>query len=694
MLIKKIKDVAKKFFGGTGEIAEAGGMRAWITMAGRELRPEERNGFEAAAVRAIVNAACNGEIRLNNADGSNIPYERKGVNPLLDLLYQPCPAFNENIFKQIIVSQALVFGNIFLLKDARDSQGRPTRLIPIPQPCIEPLFDTYGFPYAYKVNTIAGSFTAPKEDIIHIYEGNALSLFWGQSRMLRCAIDSQIMNSAKVFNLSFFRNGASVGGIISYPENVRLNEQEIQEMLAYFNDQHQGSEKAHRTAILQKGGKFESFKTSHKDMEYGEGLKFHQQQILSIAGVPPALVGLFEFAPQFNTKEQQKIFYETNVIPLMRLVADALSEELVPEFYKNEEVYVNYDFSKVKALEPDWNALADAALKLSQKWPLNEVRDVLGLPFKDVEGGDEPPSPVLSAFGLNAQVQDTKALESKKVRLFRPSPAQMKRHKAQKIVFIEEQGEVMRKSIESHFALQADLVKNYLSDLDKEFNYNACFGSMVEQRDLLLAVKVPAIAEIFTAATEFEQAYLQSLKPEKDYKFRSKKDMASRVEQWAKIHAFKWADSIEDTTFKRIDRIITLGKEQGMSNRDINNIILQFFSEEGYEPSVLTPNENDANISILDRVKTIVQTETRATISEAQLEAFRSTPFVNGKGWLTTMGVSDHHEGHLEMDGQEVGVDEEFINPITNQRTQAPSQFGTADQDINCLCDNYPIVID
>ena len=89
-----------------------------------------------------------------------------------------------------------------------------------------------------------------------------------------------------------------------------------------------------------------------------------------------------------------------------------------------------------------------------------------------------------------------------------------------------------------------------------------------------------------------------------------------------------------------------------------------------------------------------MQTETRATISEAQLEAFRSTPFVNGKGWLTTMGVSDHHEGHLEMDGQEVGVDEEFINPITNQRTQAPSQFGTADQDINCLCDNYPIVID
>ena len=89
-----------------------------------------------------------------------------------------------------------------------------------------------------------------------------------------------------------------------------------------------------------------------------------------------------------------------------------------------------------------------------------------------------------------------------------------------------------------------------------------------------------------------------------------------------------------------------------------------------------------------------MQTETLATISEAQLEGYRSTPFVNGKGWITTMGVSDHHEGHLEMDGQEVRMEEDFTNPVTGQKTQAPGQFGTADQDINCLCDTYPIVLD
>lgn len=711
--IKKIQNVAKKLLGLEETGTETSSYyRTWVNLSGGngKMSQEEKNGFATATVRAIVSACCNGEIQLKTSDGSVINYDKKGKNPLLDLLYRPNPYFNENIFKQIIVSQLLYWGNVYILKDARDSQGRPTRLIPIPKPNISPMLDYNGYPYAYKIATTQGGFIAPKEDIIHIYEGNANDLFIGHSRMKRCQIDSDIMNEAKGFNLSFFRNGASVGGVITFPEGQRVNADEAQELLAHFNDQHQGSIKAHRTAILQKGGKFESFGTTHKDMDYSEGLKYHQQQILSIAGVPPAMVGLFEFAPQFNTKEQQKIFYEANIIPLMRLFADAFSEELVPDFIKDESVYITYDFSKVKALEPDWNILADAVLKLAQKFPLNEVKNALGLPFNDVEGGDEPPSPILNAFsGLNIgnlsspkqdvkDIKDIKEIkDAKKVRTIRPTPAQIKRHKLNKAILIEQQGEIMRGSIENHFNRQMTQVKAYISklnDTETLFDYNACFGSINEQVKILLVEKVPAMAQIFSAGIKYEQEYLQSLAPNKDYNFTDKKSMQDRVQHWAELNALKWAESIEKTTFDRIDRIIKLGLDAGMSNKQINNIILQFFSAEGYEPTTLTENENGARISILDRVKTIVATETRNTISEAQLEAFNSTHFVNGKGWITTMGIADHHEGHLEMDGQEVLVNDYFINPITQQRTQAPGQFGTADQDINCLCDLYPIVID
>lgn len=687
-MLKTIKNYARKFFGGLGETRSG-----WITLAGENLRAEERGGFANATVRAIVNGACNGELQLKQSDGSVIEYVRKGENPLLDVLYQPTPYFNENIFKQIIVSQFLVYGNVFILKDARDSQRRPTRLIPIPKPCVMPMLDKYGYPYAYSINTISGSFVAPKEDIIHVYEGNAENLFWGQSRLLRCKLDNDTMDAAKVFNLAFFRNGASVGGQIVYPEGARVTDQEAQEMLRFFNDQNQGSEKAHRTAFFTKGGKYESFKSSHKDMEFAEGQRFAMQQIYSQMGVPPAIVGLFEHAPQFNTKEQQKMFYETNIMPLMRLFADAFSEELVPEFYKDESVYVWYDFGKVKALEPDWEAKARAVQLLAPYYPINEITKVLDLPFSELPGGDEPPSPILSAFGLNAPKADTKSV--KRVRTIRPTPSQIKRHKADKLALIETQGKVMAKSIESHFKMQGELVAAWVkANEDTLFDYNACFGSRKDQESALLLVKVPAMAEIYQAGVEFETAYLQSLAPKKDYKFISKKAMQDRVQYWAEQHALLWAGSIEETTLKRIDSIIKYGTQKGMSNREINNIVLQFFSEEGYEPTELTENVSGAKVSIFDRVGTIVQTETRATISEAQLETYRATPYVTGKGWITTMGISDHHEGHLEMDGQEVGINEKFYNAEANCYADAPGQFGRADQDINCLCDTYPVVLD
>lgn len=682
-MFKKLINYTKKFFERDGS--------PWILLSGGN-DTHDKNGFVDAVARVIINGATNGEMRLHNADGSVIAYERKGKEPLLDLMFRPSPFFNEKTFIKICVAQFLTYGNVYILKDARDTRNRPTRLIPIPQTSITVNYDNrLGYPTGYTVHTTGGTTTFALEDIIHIYEPTADKLFEGVGRIKRCKIDADIMNAAKVFNLAFFRNGANPGGIIKFPGAV--GEQEKEELKRMFNDQHAGADKAHRTAVITRGGDYVSFKTSHKDMEYGEGLRYHQQQILSIMGVAPAMVGLFEYAPQFNTKEQQKITYENTIIPIMRLFAEAWSEQLVPEFYPEESVYFDYDFSKVKALEPEWNEKAQAAQQFANLWPLNEVRDVLELPFNDVRGGDEPPSPILSAFGLNAPKHDTKSV--KRVRYIRPTPAQMKRHKANKLALIAEQGEVMEKSIKSHFSMQADLVRDWVAkNENKLFDYDAVFGDEKTQRDLLLAVKVPALAEIYQAGITFEQDYLQSLAPSKNYKFTDKKAMRDRVQEWAQLYAFKWADSIERTTFERLDKIITLGLDNGMSNLAINNLVLQFFAEEGYEPSMLVPNDNGANISIYDRVKTIVQTETRATISEAQKEAFQSTPFVNGKGWITTMGVADHHEGHLEMDGQEVKVEQDFRNPVTGQFTPAPGQFGVADQDINCLCDMYPVVID
>ena len=490
--------IKKKLFSGNSEDRPL----LWNVLSG-SAEFKGKNNFLVANIRAIATAACNGQLKLKNADGTEIPYTKKGENLLLDLLFQPSPFFNETIFKQILIAHMLIHGDAYILKTARDLQGRPSMLIPIPAPSVSTDYDGRGYPAGYHIQTVNGKVPFGLEDIIHIYEGNAEHLFKGISRVKLCGLDADVMNSAKVFNLAYFKNGASVGGIISFPEAVRLKPEEQQTILRAFNDLHSGSVKAHRTAILAQGGKYESFKTSHKDMEFSEGQRFAQQQIYSTMGVPPALVGLFEYAPQFNTKEQQKIFYETNIIPMMSLVSDALNEHLVGDFYKDESVYLEYDFSKVKALEQDWLAKAQAMQLLAQRFPINEVKRALDLPFSDVLGGDEAPDPVMTAFSnLQAPVKDTK-----KVRLVRPTPAQMRRHKADKVSLFGQVGNAIRDTMKVHFVAQHNALEAWVkANKGKVVDYKIALGGQNKQVRELLVLKAPIISNIFNAGLAFEQS--------------------------------------------------------------------------------------------------------------------------------------------------------------------------------------------
>lgn len=109
----------------------------WRTLGGMDTTvARDLNGFLQANIRAISTAFCNGEIRLHEVDGEEIPYTKKGQNPLLDLLYQPAPFLTENLFKQIITAQFLAYGDVFILKSGRNTKGVPTMLIPVPAPSV------------------------------------------------------------------------------------------------------------------------------------------------------------------------------------------------------------------------------------------------------------------------------------------------------------------------------------------------------------------------------------------------------------------------------------------------------------------------------------------------------------------------------------------------------------------------------
>lgn len=61
------------------------------------------------------------------------------------------------------------------------------------------------------------------------------------------------------------------------------------------------------------------------------------------------------------------------------------------------------------------------------------------------------------------------------------------------------------------------------------------------------------------------------------------------------------------------------------------------------------------------------------------------------KRWLSTLDKKTRHS-HQELDGQTVGIDEDFTSPITGAKGQGPRLLGRASEDINCRCTTIAIV--
>jgi HK97 family phage portal protein len=677
----------KNFF---RKIFTSGSPTAWVNLTPNFQSQTRESAFLYACLYAITNAAINGKVGLYNAeDDSLIPYESKGKNKLYDLLYKPNEYMSHDLLIKIIISQLLFNGNSYILKAGQDAKELPTMLVPLPPMGCRLLTDPNGWPCGYEFNFNGQKKQHTTKDIIHLRDlnFNFNDLFSGGGRVNYTQLDREIIESAKNSNLSYFKNSTDVGGLITYPQGSRFNADDTAKILKGFNDLFAGERKAHRTAILTEGASYTSLKASNKDMDFIAGITQSEETILSVLGVPPAMVGRFKYAPQYNTKEQQRIFYETTTMPLMAIVDDALNEKLLPDFDPQSLTYIKHDFSKVKALEEDYLSKAQAAQILAQTWPANEVRTALGLPFKDLPQGDAPPSPVMTAFGSYAAPKaDSKAvkIDFKAAKYKRPTKAQLKIKRLQRDAIFADKTPIFETAQKNYFNFQKEVLAKKISENKDDIiiDYTAAFGTPSKQADVAMAYKVGAYSDIFETAIKAEQEFLNRIAGGKDLKFYDKKTMTDRVAEWLNMNAFQWLKGAEETTLKDMNLIIESGVANGWSNAKINKRLMEYFAADGQDIP-----------SIINRVSTMVNTEVLATMSEGSLEGMRSTPYVNGKGWITTLiGVSDHHAGHEQMDGQEVGINEYFKNPITGNITQAPGRFGSASEDINCLCDFYPIV--
>lgn len=135
---------------------------------------------------------------------------------------------------------------------------------------------------------------------------------------------------------------------------------------------------------------------------------------------------------------------------------------------------------------------------------------------------------------------------------------------------------------------------------------------------------------------------------------------------------------IAQTTADKIKKIVEDGLLEGDSVDEIAGKI-----------------KKDAEFGI-KRSRTIARTESTKAVNMATDQAYQ-TAAANGinirKEWLSSRD-DKVRETHVELDGQTVGVNEDFVVRSTGASGPSPAAFGEAAEDINCRCTIIAVVED
>ncbi|WP_336747766.1 phage portal protein [Aureimonas altamirensis] len=237
--------------------------------------------------------------------------------------YQTRQEFIENW-----VRSKLIYGNAFILKE-RDGRGvvanlyvlDPTRVTPLVAPDGSIFYelaidDLAGLPYGDSV---------PASEIIHDKFNCLYHPLQGQSPLMAAGLSANASQEMAKASSYFYANGSRPGGLISTPKTI-TNEQSAAIANAW-NTKFTG-DRSGKVAVLGDDLKYMPLSSTAVDNQYIETMKWNAEDICSVFGIPPHLVGVGSLPTYNNVAVLSQQYYSQCLQPLVNAIEDQLDEGL------------------------------------------------------------------------------------------------------------------------------------------------------------------------------------------------------------------------------------------------------------------------------------------------------------------------------------------------------------------------------
>jgi HK97 family phage portal protein len=260
--------------------------------------------------------------------------ERFTSHSLYRILHdEPNPEMSSMTFRETLQGHLLTYGNAYA-EIERDSAGRPMALWPLTPERVAPFRDTAGR-LGYRVASGSGEVTFAAADMLHI-PGLGYDGMCGYSVIAKARESIALGIATERFGGAFFGNGATFGGVISYP-GAKPNELVIKNTQEALDSKHQGVERAHRLLALYNGAKYERMGIPPEDAQFLETRKFQVNEIARWFNIPPHKLRDLDRAT-FSNIEQQAVEYVTDTLrPWLTRWEHELRRKLISPLERNQQ---------------------------------------------------------------------------------------------------------------------------------------------------------------------------------------------------------------------------------------------------------------------------------------------------------------------------------------------------------------------
>jgi len=279
-------------------------------------------------------------------------------NPLHTLISeQPSSLYDSFSFFERILVDLCLDGNFYAYIE-RNSGGLPTQIIPIQCNDVDVYVSPDGrevyyeidqneiipYPVTGKVNSI---------NMLHI-KGISTDGVIGKSPIESAAESLGISLSIEKYAGSFYKNSATVGGILSHPGT--LKPETAKRLRASWNQTYSGSINAGKTAILEEGMQFIPRSIPNNQAQFLETRQYQVSDIARIFRVPNHMINDLSKISYSSIEAQQIDFVVHTITPWIKRIETALNQKLVPVKQKGKQYF---KFNLTALLRGDSKTRAD-----------------------------------------------------------------------------------------------------------------------------------------------------------------------------------------------------------------------------------------------------------------------------------------------------------------------------------------------